>query len=325
MNRIYKTIDLFAGIGGIRLAFEVLGRTKNVFSSEIDKEACKTYELNFNEDPYGDITKLDNSAIKKIEDFDILLAGFPCQPFSIAGKGKGFDDDRGKLFYYITRILALKKPKAIFLENVKGLINHDKGNSLYSIIKLLTNRLNYQLLCIILNSKDYGVPQNRKRIYIIGFQNKKNFSLPNLIQKNSKIADILEQQPVEMKYYLSEKYLNSLKMHKARHLNKGNGFGYKIIEMNGIANTLVTGGMGKERNLIIDKRGKINSLDVNSDYIRRLTPREWARLQGYPDNFKLHSINTHAYKQLGNSVTLPVINLLANSIIETLDQEIQTK
>ncbi|HJD59181.1 MAG TPA: DNA (cytosine-5-)-methyltransferase [Rickettsia endosymbiont of Omalisus fontisbellaquei] len=321
MKRTYKTIDLFAGIGGTRLAFEALNRTKNVFSSEIDKEACKTYELNFNENPYCDITKLNNSALKKIKDFDILLAGFPCQPFSIAGKGRGFEDDRGKLFYYIAKILKLKKPKAFLLENVKGLINHDNGNSLYTIIKLLTGQLNYQLLCIILNSKYYGVPQNRERIYIIGFQDKKDFNLPNLLQKNSKIADILEEQPVERKYYLSEKSLNSLKAHKERHLNKGNRFGYKIIERDGIASTLVSCDVGKTRNLIVDKRNKIEHLEVNSDYIRMLTPREWARLQGYPDSFKLPPANTHAYKQLGNSVTLPVISMLAESIIKTLDQK----
>ena len=317
-SKIYKTIDLFAGIGGLRLGFERTGRCKNVFSAEIDKNACLTYLNNFGENPYADVSGLTRESIKSLSDFDILLAGFPCQTFSIAGIKKGFEDSRGQLFFDIAQILKAKKPQSFLLENVKGLLNHDRGNTLKIILKILTEELNYKVSYRILNSKDFGVPQNRERIYIVGFRRKTNFIFPAPLEKKVSIADILERN-VDQKYFLSRRYRQCLEEHRARHQNKGNGFGYKIIDENAISNAIVVGGMGRERNLIIDRSFKPTDPKYNDECIRKMTPREWARLQGYPDNFKIHPVDTHAYKQLGNSVTVPVITAIAQNILKTLD------
>lgn len=315
---IYKTIDLFAGIGGIRLGFEKTGRCENVFSAEIDTNACLTYLNNFGENPQTDITKLTMGKIKSLQDFDILLAGFPCQTFSIAGVKKGFEDSRGQLFFDIAKILQIKKPQAFLLENVKGLLNHERGNTLKTILKILTEDLNYRVSYQILNSKDFGVPQNRERIYIAGFKNKVDFAFPSSFGQKATISDILEKD-VAKKYFLSERYWQCLQQHKARHQTRGNGFGYKIISSDGISNAIVVGGMGKERNLILDRSLKSIDPQYNKDFIRKMTPREWARLQGYPEDFKLHPIDTHAYKQLGNSVTVPVITSIAKNMLNALD------
>lgn len=317
----YKTIDLFAGIGGLRLGFERTGKCENVFSAEIDTNACLTYLNNFNEDPQLDVTKLTRESIRSIPDFDILLAGFPCQTFSIAGIKKGFEDSRGQLFFDIAKILKIKKPQAFLLENVKGLVSHERGETLKTILKILTEELGYRVTYQILNSKDFGVPQNRERIYIVGFKRKLDFAFPTPLGAKVSISDILEKEVAE-KYFLSERYWQCLQQHKARHQNKGNGFGYKIIEDSGISNAIVVGGMGKERNLIIDRSLKTIDPKYNNAYVRKMTPREWARLQGYPDDFKIHPIDTHAYKQLGNSVTVPVITAIAERIIKALDSYI---
>jgi DNA (cytosine-5)-methyltransferase 1 len=169
-----------------------------------------------------------------------------------------------------------------------------------------------------LNSKDFGVPQNRERIYIVGFKKKSDFAFPTPLGIKVIIADILESGVAE-KYFISERYWQCLQQHKARHQNKGNGFGYKIIEENGISNAIVVGGMGKERNLIIDRNVKTLDPRYNGAFVRKMTPREWARLQGYPDDFKIHPIDTHAYKQLGNSVTVPVITAIAENMLKALD------
>jgi DNA (cytosine-5)-methyltransferase 1 len=314
----YKTIDLFAGIGGLRLGFEKTARCKNVFSSEIDTNACLTYINNFGEDPQSDVTKLTKAQLANIPDFDILLAGFPCQTFSIAGIKKGFEDSRGQLFFDIAKILKIKKPQAFLLENVKGLVSHERGNTLKTILKILTEELNYRVTYQVLNSKDFGVPQNRERIYIVGFKRKSDFAFPTPLGIKVIIADILESGVAE-KYFISERYWQCLQQHKARHQNKGNGFGYKIIEENGISNAIVVGGMGKERNLIIDRNVKTLDPRYNGAFVRKMTPREWARLQGYPDDFKIHPIDTHAYKQLGNSVTVPVITAIAENMLKALD------
>ena len=323
-NKIYTCVDLFAGIGGIRLGFEQTSRVKNLFSAEIDKYACKTYEANFKENPYCDITVLDE---KKLPDFDILLAGFPCQAFSIAGRRGGFEDTRGTLFFDIARIIKQKRPKAFLLENVKGLLSHNKGKTFDTILNILTNELGYNVYYEILNSKDFGVPQKRERIYIVGFLEKINFKFPTKSKKGMFIENILEDKEVNKKYYLSQTYLNTLKKHKERHKNKGNGFGYEILDKKSIANTLVVGGMGRERNLIYDFRivnftADLNTKSqINDEFIRRLTPREWARIQGYPDNFKIPVSDTQAYKQIGNSVSVPVIKQIASLIIKGLDGE----
>ncbi|HCS11177.1 MAG TPA: DNA (cytosine-5-)-methyltransferase [Clostridiales bacterium] len=320
----FTFIDLFAGIGGMRLAFQNIGG-KCVFSSEWDKYAQITYEKNFGEVPFGDITKIDE---KDIPEHDILVAGFPCQAFSIAGKRGGFDDTRGTLFFDVARILKEKKPKAFFLENVKGLINHDKGRTLKVILNTLREDLDYYVPePQIINAKDFGVPQNRERIFIVGFnKNLKidEFKYPNPINKEVNINDIIEDKPVSVKYYLSTQYLNTLEEHKKRHEMKGNGFGYEIISKDGIANAIVVGGMGRERNLIID--GRLTDFTpvthikgvVNRDGIRRMTPREWARLQGFPDEFIIDVSDAQAYKQFGNSVAVPAVQATAKGVVKKI-------
>lgn len=318
----FKMIDLFAGIGGLRLGFEQTGKVTNVFSSEIDAWACKTYETNFGDNPMCDITKVNE---KDIPDFDILLGGFPCQAFSIAGKRCGFEDTRGTLFFDVARIIKEKRPKAFLLENVKGLTHHDKGKTLKTIINTLEQDLGYHVHFQLLNAKNYGVPQNRERIYIVGFLDQTDFDFPQQQILTTTVKDILEETPVSSKYYLSETYLNTLRAHRARHESKGNGFGFEILDPNGISNTLVVGGMGKERTLVYDDRltdftPKTNIKGrINREYIRKTTPREWARIQGFPDSFIIPVSDAQAYKQFGNSVSVPVINKIAQHILTALE------
>lgn len=322
----FTFIDLFAGIGGFRLAFQSL-KGKCLFSSEWDEDAQKTYFANFGEMPYGDIT-LEKVKSCIPDTFDLLCAGFPCQAFSIAGKRNGFEDTRGTLFFDVAEIIKRKKPKAIFLENVKGLKSHDKGNTLKVILNVLRNDLNYFVPePKIINAKDFGLPQNRERIFIVGFRNDLNineFEYPNPIKKNVKFKDVKEKLAVDTKYYISSVYLNTLRKHKERHSKKGNGFGYEIISDNGIANAIVVGGMGRERNLVIDHRitdftpkTKIKG-EVNREGIRKMTPREWARLQGFPDNFKICVSDASAYKQFGNSVAINAIKATGEKILEKI-------
>ena len=255
-NYTFKFIDLFAGIGGFRIAMQNLGG-KCVFTSEWDKESQKTYKANFGEVPFGDITK---EQIKNYipEEFDMLCAGFPCQAFSIAGKRGGFDDTRGTLFFDVAEIIKKHKPKAIFLENVKGLRSHDKGKTLETILNVLRNDLGYYVPePQIINAKNFGVPQNRERIYIVGFRQDLNiskFEYPKPLEVNPIFEDVKERNVPPTKYYLSTQYVQTLVNHKARHASKGNGFGYAIIPDNGIANAIVVGGMGRERNLVLDHR-----------------------------------------------------------------------
>lgn len=328
-NYTFKFIDLFAGIGGFRLAMQSLGG-KCVFTSEWDKEAQKTYRANFGEVPFGDITK---EQVKSYipDGFDVLCAGFPCQAFSIAGKRGGFDDTRGTLFFDVAEIIKRKKPKAIFLENVKGLRNHDKGKTLETILNVLRNDLGYYVPePQIINARDFGVPQNRERIYIVGFrkdQGVTNFEYPKPSKKKVKFADIKEKKVPPTKFFLSTQYLQTLHNHKARHASKGNGFGFEIIPDTGISNAVVCGGMGRERNLVIDNR--ITDFTptthikgtVNREGIRKMTPREWARLQGFPDNYGIPVADASAYKQFGNSVAVPAIKATANKILATIGIE----
>ncbi len=323
----FTFIDLFAGIGGFRIALQNIGG-KCVYTSEWDAKAKITYETNFGEVPFGDITKEETKKFIP-NNFDMLCAGFPCQAFSIAGRREGFNDIRGTLFFDVAEIIRRKKPKAIFLENVKGLINHDRGKTLRTILHTLRNELHYYVPePKILNAKDFGVPQNRERILIVGFRNDlgiKNFTYPSPIDSTSVcFGDIKEKSVVSVKYYLSDTYLNTLIAHKERHKNKGNGFGYEIIADTEIANAVVCGGMGRERNLVYDDRLKnftpITNIkgQVNRKGIRKMTPREWARLQGFPDTFIIPVADASAYKQFGNSVAIPVIQAVAQSIKETL-------
>ncbi len=325
-NSGFKFIDLFAGIGGFRLALQNLGG-KCIFTSEWNKYSQRTYKTNFGEVPFGDITRPETKDYIP-DGFDILCGGFPCQAFSIAGIRGGFEDTRGTLFFDVAEIIKRKQPKAIFLENVKGLRNHDKGKTLSTILHTLREDLGYFVPePQIVNAKNFGVPQNRERIFIVGFHKDTgitDFEYPTPTNKKAVLADILEEQVVSSKYYLSTTYVKSLKAHKARHKNKGNGFGYQIIPHDGVANAVVCGGMGRERNLILDNRltdfrpvTKISG-QVNREGIRKMTPREWARLQGFPDHFVIPVSDAQAYKQFGNSVAVPAIQATAEKILEKL-------
>lgn len=322
----FTFIDLFAGIGGFRIAMQNLGG-ECVFSSEWDEKAKQTYEANFGEIPFGDIT-LEETKQMIPQKFDILCAGFPCQAFSIAGKRGGFEDTRGTLFFDVAEIIRRHKPKAFFLENVKGLTNHDKGRTLKTILNTLREDLGYFVPePQIINAKDFGVPQNRERIFIVGFRQDldiHDFSYPKPTGIKKTFLDIREQNTVPTKYYLSTQYVDTLRKHKERHASKGNGFGYEIIPDNGIANAIVVGGMGRERNLVIDTRitdftptTNIKG-EVNREGIRKMTPREWARLQGFPEKYKIVVADASAYKQFGNSVAVPAIQATAEQIIKKL-------
>ncbi len=325
-NPKFTFIDLFAGIGGFRIAMQNLGG-KCVYSSEWDTQAQKTYLANFGEVPFGDITK--ESTKQFIPDnFDVLCAGFPCQAFSLAGKKRGFEETRGTLFFDVAEIIKRKRPKAFFLENVKGLKIHDKGKTLETILNVLRNDLDYFVPDPeIVNAMNFGVPQHRERIYIVGFRKDQNidkFTYPKPTDTTKRFIDVREEKEVSVKYYLSTQYQQTLYNHKKRHESKGNGFGYEIIPDNGVANAIVVGGMGRERNIVIDKRltnftpiTKIKG-EVNHDGWRRMTPREWARLQGFPDDFIIAVADASAYKQFGNSVAVPAIQATAEQIIKRL-------
>ena len=326
-NPKFTFIDLFAGIGGFRIAMQNLGG-KCVFSSEWDAQAQKTYLLNYGEVPFGDITKESTKAFIP-DDFDILCAGFPCQAFSLAGKRLGFEETRGTLFFDVAEIIRRKRPKAFFLENVKGLLIHDKGKTIQTILNVLRDDLGYYVPePQIVNAMNFGVPQHRERVYIVGFrkdQNVNEFSYPNPTDKTKTFADIKEEKTVSAKYYLSTQYLKTLVAHKKRHAAKGNGFGYEVIPDNGVANAIVVGGMGKERNIVIDNRLEdftpVTNIkgEINRDGYRRMTPREWARLQGFPDNFIIGVADASAYKQFGNSVAVPAIQATAEEIIKRIN------
>ncbi|MCM0665124.1 DNA cytosine methyltransferase [Flavobacterium tyrosinilyticum] len=325
-NYTFKFIDLFAGIGGFRIALQNLGG-KCVFTSEWDENAKKTYKANFGETPFGDITK-ERTKNYIPEGFDVLCAGFPCQAFSIAGKRGGFEDTRGTLFFDVAKIIKDKQPKAIFLENVKGLKSHDKGKTLETILNVLRNDLGYYVPDPeIMNAKEFGVPQNRERIYIVGFRGDlgiKSFEYPETLDEKVTFKDVKEKDVVPTKYYLSSQYLQTLKNHKERHASKGNGFGYQIIKDDEISNSILVGGMGRERNLVIDNR--ITDFtpsthikgEVNREGVRKMTPREWARLQGFPDHFVIPVADASAYKQFGNSVAIPAIQATAEKILEKI-------
>ena len=330
-NPKFTFIDLFAGIGGFRIAMQELGG-KCVYSSEFDAQAQKTYMANYGEMPFGDITKeLTKSYIP--DNFDVLCGGFPCQAFSLAGRRLGFEDEtRGTLFFEIEDILRRKQPKAFFLENVKGLMIHKGGQTIQTILEHLDDAGYDVVPPQIVNAMDFGVPQHRERVYIIGFRkdlhiDTSQFKYPEPTTPDGNrvhFIDIREKMPVPAKYYLSTQYIATLVAHKARHEAKGHGFGYEIISDNQVANAIVVGGMGRERNLVIDKRQKdltpttnIKGV-VNTDGIRRMTPREWARLQGFPDTFKIVVADASAYKQFGNSVAIPAIKATAEKELKLL-------
>ena len=324
----FTFVDLFAGIGGFRLAMQRSGG-RCVFSSEWDKPAQQTYFANFGEVPFGDITQIANEKrmSTEIPKHDILAGGFPCQAFSIAGFKGGFADTRGTLFFNLARIIEDHAPKAFFLENVKGLVGHDKGRTLTTILRTLEEDLGYHVHTQIVNAKDFGVPQNRERVFIVGFKSGSaaaRFQFAKPLGKETTIADIKEADVVSTRYYLSDRYLETLVRHRDRHASKGNGFGFEIKRDSDIASAIVVGGMGRERNLVVDKRlrdftPKTNIQGpVNRQGIRKMTPREWARLQGFPDSFVIPVADAQAYKQFGNSVSVPAIEATVKRIVKAL-------
>lgn len=306
----FTFIDLFAGIGGIRIPFQELGG-KCVFSSEWDLFAQKTYRLNFGEVPAGDITQIDSSSIPS---FDVLLAGFPCQPFSQAGLKRGFEDVRGTLFFEIARIINDKKPKAFLLENVKQLKNHDKGRTLKVILETL-QALNYSVNYKVLKAADFGVPQNRERIYIVGFDKNRysnaedyTFKYPQPTNKKTCVGDILESS-VDSKYTISDRLYQGHLRRREEHKKKGNGFGFSVFDAKSEhANTLSARYYKDGSEILIDQGEGKNP--------RKLTPRECARLQGFPEKFIIPVSDTQAYKQFGNSVAVPVVRAIAKNLIK---------
>jgi len=365
----YKTIDLCAGIGGIRKGFEMTGHYSNVLSAEVDRYACKTYQHLFGDDPTNDLTtEVFKEKISSVQ-YDLLLAGFPCQTFSRVGKEKGFDDEtKGKIFFHIAEIIKKTRPMALFLENVDRLVTHDNGNTFRTILNTLINELGYYIIGVeqsdnerlqynpksfIRNSRDFGMPQNRPRTYIIGFDTER-FPMDRLKKLPSEIPlgcknklyqdlnDLLDKD-VDAKYYLSSGYFDTLVKHRARQEGKGYGFGYRIVNESSIehpvANTLLaTGGSGRERNLIYDPKEGIAGLEVhgkksplNDKGIRVMTPSEWGKLQGFINyafldengrdtfSFPENLPDAQKYKQFGNSVTIPVIKEMAEFIFTCIN------
>ncbi len=315
----FKFIDLFAGIGGMRLAFQNNGG-RCVFSSEWDKYCQKTYYANFGEMPVGDIRSVDE---KNIPDHDILVAGFPCQPFSIAGVSKknslgretGFlDKTQGTLFFDVVRIINEKRPKAFLLENVKNLKSHDKGNT-WKVIESTLKELDYEVFYDILDGQDF-VPQHRERIFIAGFDKRIygkdiKFSFEfNKPEKKPVLRDILMEN-VDPKYTLSNGLWGYLQEYAEKHRLKGNGFGYGMPEMDGITRTLSARYYKDGSEILIRQNGRNP---------RKLMPRECARLQGYPEEFKIVVSDTQAYKQFGNSVVVPLITQIAGCIVSKIEQ-----
>jgi len=306
-----RIIDLFAGIGGIRLGFEnVSNHIQCVFSSEFNKYAVQTYQANFNnEKVHGDITQIDE---KTIPEHDILLAGFPCQPFSQAGLKKGFDDTRGTLFFDIERILIAKKPKAFLLENVKRLRTHDGGNTLKTIIKHLEN-IGYKVQYKVFNAKDFGLPQNRERIYIIGFlDSKAEFEFPEPTFIQTSVGDILDPQ-VDSKYTISDKLWAGHQRRKIENKKKGKGFGYGMVNHDSPYTNTISARYYKDGSEILIQQESKNP--------RKLTPREAARLQGFPDYFVIPVSDTQAYRQFGNSVAVNVVTSIARNILSHIENE----
>ena len=317
-NENYTFIDLFAGIGGMRLAYESVG-ARCVYSNEWNKYSQQTYYANFGVQPDGDITKV---AADTVPDHDILVAGFPCQPFSIAGVSKkqslgmatGFEDKtQGTLFFDICRILKAKRPKAFMLENVKNLCSHDKGHT-FRVIQESLEELDYKIFFQILDGQNY-VPQHRERIVIVGFDTKRYggnidfcFDLKS-VKKKPVVKDILETE-VDSKYTLSDKLWAYLKDYAAKHRAAGNGFGYGIAPPDGITRTISARYYKDGSEILIEQPNKNP---------RRLTPRECARLQGFPDIFKIPVSDTHAYRQFGNSVVVPLMTEVAGLIVKKLE------
>ena len=307
----YRMIDLFAGIGGTRLAFSQTGRVNVVFSSEINKQAAKTYALNFGEIPEGDLTAI---ASEDIPAHDILVGGFPCQAFSRAGKKRGFEDTRGTLFFELARVLKDKRPKAFLLENVKNLITHDKGHT-FEVIRKTLEDLGYAFYYRVLKASDFGVPQHRERVYMVGFDKAQvpcfaDFRYPSPTGEATRLGDILDKE-VDERYTLSDRLWEGHQRRKAQNQKAGKGFGYGLFDRDSpSANTLSARYYKDGSEILIAQEGKNP---------RKLTPREAARLQGFPETFRIVVSDARAYEQFGNSVAVPVVHAVALEILKVLD------
>lgn len=332
-NNAFTFVDLFAGIGGFRIALEQLGG-RCVYASEFDATAQRSYGMNHGVIPFGDI-KLRENKDRIPEDVDVLCAGFPCQPFSLAGLRRGFSDEtKGTLFYDLQEIIAAKHPHIILLENVPGLLSihnrDEEGNRLSektidTILHILRDELHYYVPDPkVLNARHFGVPQNRDRVFIVGFQEKTDMEYQYPMERFPEVhfGDIREKDMVDTRYYMSERYWQTLLRHKRVQHDQGRGYGYRTIDDNDFGHTLMVGGMGLERNLVIDPSNpNVNQVadsrgELNHDHIRVLTERECARMQGFPDYFEICVGKSPAYKQFGNSVAIPVVKAVAKSLIE---------
>lgn len=323
INPKFKMIDLFAGIGGIRIAFHKQGGA-SVFASEWDKFAQKTYKANFGEVPHGDITEISPL---DIPDHDILLGGFPCQPFSQAGLKKGFEDTRGTLFFNIAQIIDVKRPKAFLLENVKQLRGHDKGRTLATILNVLDD-LDYDVYVDVLKANDFGVPQKRERIFIVGFRRDKDilgeyfkdkdgndiridFKFPEPSGIITRVGDILEKN-VNEKYTISDKLYEGHLRRKEEHKQKGNGFGFSLFNEDSPYTNTISARYYKDGSEVLIDQGENKNP-------RKLTPRECARLQGFPEEFIIPVSDSQSYKQFGNSVSVPVIEAIAKNMVKAME------
>jgi DNA (cytosine-5)-methyltransferase 1 len=305
----FTFIDLFAGIGGMRIAFEKVGG-ECVFSSEWDKFAQQTYAANFGETPHGDITQVE---LNEVPRHDILIGGFPCQPFSHAGLKRGFEDTRGTLFFDVARIIDHRKPSMVLLENVKGFTTHDKGRTM-AVVKETLEELGYNVFHKVLNAKDFGVPQNRERVFIVAINKKKmgsiGFEYPAPKKVETKVGDILDAK-VDEKYTISNKLWAGHKRRLKEHRAKGNGFGYSLFNAKSPYTSTISARYYKDGSEIL-----IEQKDANP---RKLSPREAARLQGFPEKFKIPVSDNQAYKQFGNSVAVPVIHAIAKNMVKLME------
>lgn len=313
--RLLRFVDLFCGIGGFRIAFEKLG-AQCVFSSDWDKFSQQTYAANFGEKPHGDIHSV---AVADIPPHDVLCGGFPCQPFSLAGVSKknslgrkhGFEDEKqGNLFFSIAKILDYHKPAAFVLENVKNLKSHDQGRTFEVIHETLTEALGYHVYYKVIDAASV-VPQHRERIFMVGFREPRDFEFPRFPRDGPKLGSILETD-VDTKYTLSDHLWQYLQTYAAKHQAAGNGFGFGLVSGKDTTRTL-SARYHKDGSEILVSQGPRNNP-------RRLTPRECARLMGYPDSFKIPVSDTQAYRQFGNSVVVPIVERVATAVVESLSQ-----
>lgn len=320
-----EMIDLFAGVGGFRLAFERVLGAQCVFSSEWDRFSKVTYEANWGEEPYGDITQIP---VQEIPAHDILTAGFPCQPFSIAGVSKrnslgykhGFEHPtQGTLFFNVQAIIGAKRPRMFVLENVKNLLRHDKGRTMEVILRTLRDELGYHVVFKVLDARTL-VPQHRERVFIVGFRDDadfERFEWPVLDGPDVALRTILDDpELVDDKYTLTDKLWEYLQAYAAKHKAAGNGFGFGLTDLDGVARTL-SARYHKDGSEILVPQG-------NDRNPRRLTPRECRRLMGYPEDFVQPVSDTQAYRQMGNSVAVPVVTALATQMVAALRADAET-